>query len=175
MLRLRTKRPGAVPVALGGGAVMRVRPATTADVDHTSARAQRDLAGFAAGSAAAAILEPVLGDGFTVGALKTPAGIAAASIRLTEVYLVERCHDGWSGVATETGELIPSPDAATIALLLADPVIRNTVMTVINAGVHEEVSEGNVFAASPNGGADTPAGAPDAERSASPAPTGSPS
>jgi hypothetical protein len=175
MLRLRRARPAFVPVQLGAGAVIRVRPATTADVDHTSARAQRDLAGFALGGDAIAILAPVLGDGMDVGALKTAEGIAVASIRLTEVYLVERCNDGWSGVADETGAPIATPDAAAIALLLADPIIRARVLGVINAGVHEEAAEGNAFAASPSGGADIPTGARTAVSAASPAPRGSPS
>ena len=131
-------KPAFVPVLLGGGAVFRVRPATSTDVDYAAARAQRDLAGFAAGSDAADALESVLGDGFSVGALKTADGIAAATIRMSEVYLVDRCHDGWTGVATEDGEPIPHPDVATIALLLADPVHRQRIMHVINAGVHEE-------------------------------------
>jgi hypothetical protein len=164
-----------VPVALGGGAVFRVRPATSTDVDYAGARAQRDLAGFAAGSEAASILEPVLGDGFSVGALKSADGLAAASVRLCEVYLVERCHDGWSGIATEAGEPIPMPDAGTIALLLADPIHRQRVMSVINAGVHEEAQEGNASAASPSGGAAIPDGAVDVRSLESPAPTESPS
>jgi hypothetical protein len=171
MLKLRKGPPPYVPVALGGGAVVRVRAATQADVDHAAARAQRDLMGLVAGSEAGAVLAEVLGEDFRVDALRDTARIAAAGERLSEIYLLLACQDGWSGIGTQDGEPIAEPDPATLALLLNDPRRRARIVTVMNAAVHEETLEKNVSAASPNGGADTPTGAPTAAATASPAPS----
>lgn len=175
MLKLRKGRPPFVPVALGGGAVIRVRTALQSDIDTASARAQRDLMGFVAGSDAADVLAQVLGDDFDVGALKDNARVINASMRLAEVYLVLACQDGWSGIGTEDGEPIPEPDAATLALLMADPDRRLKILSVVNASLHEETQEKNASDASPNGGAGTPTGAPTAGAAGSHAQPASPS
>jgi len=169
MLRLRKDKPPFVPVALGSDAVIRVRAATQADVDHAAARAGRDLMGLVGGSEAGAVLAAILGEDFKVGALSDTARIAAAGERLSEIYLLLACQDGWSGVGNEDGEPIEEPDPATLALLLNDPRRRARIAAVMNAEVHEETLEKNGSAASPNGGADTPAGAPPAAAAASPA------
>jgi hypothetical protein len=173
MLKLKRGMPAFVPVALGGGAVIRVRPATQTDVEAAGAQAQRLLMGFVAGSEAGDVLAEVLGDGFNVGALRETDRIVAAGSRLAEIYLVLACQDGWTGVGTEDGEPIPAPDAATLAMLLADPVRRARIVAVVNAGLHEETAEKNASGASPNGGAGTPTGAPTAGGQGSPAPPGS--
>jgi hypothetical protein len=173
MLKLRRGKPSHMPVALGGGAVIRVRPATQTDVEAAGAQAQRLLMGFVAGSEAGDVLAEVLGDGFTVGALREADRIVAAGSRLAEVYLVLACQDGWTGVGTEDGTPIPEPDAATLALLLADPVCRAKIVAVVNAGLHEETAEKNASSASPNGGAGTPTGAPTAGAPGNPAPSAS--
>jgi hypothetical protein len=175
MLKLRKGKPPFVPVALGGGATIRVRAATQTDVETASAQAQRDLMGLVAGSEAAGVLAAVLGDDFKVGALQTPARTIAAGTRLSEIYLVLACQDGWSGVATEEGDPIAAPDAATIALLLADPMRRIAVLKVVNSTVHVEQAEKNASSASPNGAAGIPAGAPIAGSMASHALSGGPS
>jgi hypothetical protein len=171
MLKLRKGKPPFVPIALGGDAVMRVRAATQADVDHAAARAQRDLMGLVAGSEAGTVLTAILGDDFKVGALSDTARIAAAGERLSEIYLLLACQDGWRGIGNENGEPIEEPDPATIALLLNDPRRRARIVAVMNAEVHEEIFEKNASAASPNGGADIPTGAPPAAATASPAPS----
>jgi hypothetical protein len=173
MLKLRKGRPPFVPVDLGGGAVIRVRPATSADVEEAGARAQRDIMGFVAGSDAGDVLAEVLGDDFNVRALKDSPRVMPASARLAEVYLVLACHDGWSGIGTEDGEPIPEPDAATLAMLLADPRHRYKIISVVNASLHEETAEKNVSDASPNGGAGIPTGAPTAGAAGSHAQPGS--
>jgi hypothetical protein len=173
MLKLRRGKPPFVPVALGGGAVIRVRAATQTDVEEAGARAERDLAGFVAGSDAGDVLAEVLGEDFNIGALKDGARVMTASMRLAEVYLVLACQDGWAGIGTEDGEPIPEPDAATLALLLADPQHRHRVMSVVNSALHEETEEKNASGASPSGGAGTPTGAPTAGAAGSLAQPGS--
>jgi hypothetical protein len=173
MLRLRKSAPAFIPVSLGGDAHIRVRPATQTDVEYATANAQRDLAGLLAGSEAGPVLAVILGEGFTIDALRPGGSAAVACARLAEIYLTLRCQDGWRGVATEDGEPIAAPDAASLALLLADPVSREAVMRVINQRLHTEASEGNAFAASPSGGAAIPDGAPTAEPTAIPAPADS--
>ncbi len=162
MLKLRRGKPAYVPVALGGGALIRVRPATQTDVENASARAQRDLMGLVAGSEAALPLAEILGDDFNLSALEDTDRVVAAGSRLAELYIVLACQDGWSGIGTEDGVPIDKPDPATLAMLLADPVRHSRIMGVVNSAVHEELEEKNGSAASLNGAAAIQTGVPPA-------------
>jgi hypothetical protein len=175
MLKLRKTRPAHVPVKLGGDAIIRVRPAIQADVELAGARAQRVLLGLVQGSEAGMAMATVLGEGFDISALADDAKISAAGVRLASIYLVMVCHDGWSGIADEDGNLIEKPDEFSVALLLEDSVCYAKVMAVINQAIHEETSEKNVSAASPSGGAGIRAGAETAAAVAIPAPSVDPS
>jgi hypothetical protein len=174
MLKLRKGKPPFVAVALCETAWIRVRPATQTDVEAASARARQVLTGLVAGAEAGQALVSVLGDDFDADALTDPVRLAAAASRLAEVYLVLDCQDGWAGIGSEAGVPIETPDAGSIALLLADPVYSDKILRVINSGVHEEVREKNGSSASPSGGAGIPDGAPPAGSAAIAVPSASP-
>ncbi|KAB2937395.1 hypothetical protein [Hyphomicrobium sp.] len=174
MLKLRKGKPPFVPVALGESAWIRVRPATQTDVEFATAQAHPRLAELVAGSESAQALASVLGDDFELGVRLDAARLATAAARLTEVYLVLACQDGWCGIGNEDGTPIEKPDTSSIALLLADPMYRDKIMRVINSAVHEETKEKNGSSASPSGGAGILAGAPAAGSGETPAPSGSP-
>jgi hypothetical protein len=163
-------KPKRRQVDLGGGAWIDVRPATQFDLDQVHADMSRSLAGIVAGSEAAEFLAGVLGEDFNVDGLKDRDRLVAASIRLSEIYLVMACQSGWSGIVTEEGQLLEVPEPASVALLLSDPAIRTRVMAVVNARIHVEQAEGNGLPASPNGEAGAPDTAPPAEPATSPAP-----
>jgi hypothetical protein len=169
MLRLGKSKP--CRVELGGDAWITVRPATQFDVEKVQAEVSRALVGVAAGSEAADFLAGVLGEDVEIDGLKDRTRLVAASIRLSEIYLVMACQSGWGGIVTEDG-VLEAPEPASLALLLSDPVTRAKVMAVVNARIHVEQAEGNGLPASPSGEAGAPATAPSAERAASPAPTG---
>jgi hypothetical protein len=173
MLRLRKSKPVAVAVQLGKEAFIKVRPATQLEVDQASAQASNIVMGLVAGGDGADILSAVLGDEFKVATLKEETRIGAVISRLAEVYLVHACQEGWTGVGTEDGEPIETPDPANIALLLKDLGLRKKIIDVVNSSVHLETDEKNGSAASPRGGADTRAGAPTADKTANAAPSGS--
>ncbi len=174
MLKLRKGKPPFTPVVLAESVWIRVRPATQTDVEFASARAQPILAGLVAGVEAGPALASVLGDDFNPEGLVDATNLTAAAARLTEVYLVLACQDGWYGIGTEDGEPIEKPDTGYLALLLADPLYREKIMRVINSAVHEETKEKNGSSASPSGGAGIPDGAPPAGSAATAAHSGSP-
>lgn len=171
MLKLTKGKPAFVPIPLGGGAFIRVRPATQTDVEEAGARTSRDLMGLVASSEAAGVLAGVLGDDFNVDALQDPARLTAAGNRLAEIYLVLACQDGWTAVGTEDGTEIETPDAASLALLLADPTRRQKIMAVVNTAVHKESVEKKRLAALPHGEAEIPAGVRTAAPPEIPAPS----
>jgi hypothetical protein len=168
MLRLGKSKPRRID--LGGGAWIELRPATQFDLDEVHAEVSRSLAGIVAGSEAADFLAGILGEDFNVDGLKDRDRLVAASIRLSEIYLVMACQSGWDGIVTEDGKPLDAPEPASVALLLSDPAIRARVMAVVNARIHLEQAEGNVLPASPNGGAGAPHTAPNAAPATSPAP-----
>ena len=168
MLRLGKSKPRRVD--LGGGAWIEARPGTQFDLDEVQAEVSRALAGIAAGSEAADFLAGILGEDFDVDGLKDRDRLVAASIRLSEIYLVMACQSGWDGIVTEDGKLLDAPEPASIALLLSDPVIRARVMAVVNSRIHVEQAEGNGLPASPNGGAGAHHTAPNAASVTNPAP-----
>jgi hypothetical protein len=167
---LRLGKPKLRRVDLGGSAWIEARPATQFDLDQVHGDVSRALAGIVAGSEAADFLAGVLGEDFNVDALKDRDRLLAASIRLSEIYLVMACQSGWSGIVTEDGQLLDVPQPASVALLLSDPAVRTRVMAVVNARIHVEQAEGNVWPASPNGEAGAPDTAPPAGPVTSPAP-----
>lgn len=171
MIRLRKRAP-ATRVPLGKDAWIDVRPATQFEVEEAFAKVKNSMAGIADGSAAAIVLASILGDDFNVGDLAVKTKFDTASDRLAEIYVVLSCQSGWAGVGDEEGNVFAAPDAATIALLLNDSMIRQRIMKVVNAGVHLETAEGNGLPASQSGGAGTPDGAPGAGPMATPVQTG---
>jgi hypothetical protein len=160
VLRLGKSEPRRVD--LGGSSWIEARPATQFDLDEVHAQVSRALAGIAAGSEAADFLAGVLGEDFNVDELKDRDRLVAASIRLSEIYLVMVCQSGWDGIVTEDGKPLGAPEPASVALLLSDPAIRARVMAVVNSRIHVEQAEGNGLPASPNGGAGTPPTVPNA-------------
>jgi hypothetical protein len=153
---LRLVRPAgaaAVDVRLHGGAVWRLRAATSIDVEVARAESARQFAGIMAGSDAVRALAATFGDLFTFGdPLDDPRRLAAMTL-LAEVNLALACSQGWSGVYDADGAAIAEPDAGSVALLLSDPVEAAKVRRVLNAGLHAEHDEKNASAASPTGGA----------------------
>lgn len=166
MLKLRKRKPAAIPVALGGGSVIRVRPATQIEVETATAQTARDIAGLIDGAEVAGRLAPLLGEDFGVEALADAAKLSAASQKLARIRLVMECQSGWDDVALEDGTMLAAPEAWSVALLLDDPRICSAVMEVINARVHSEIIEGNGLPALPSGGAGIPGGAPDVAKAA---------
>ena len=118
---LRLGKSKARRVDLGGGAWIEARPATQFDLDEVHAEVSRSLVGIAAGSEAADFLAGVLGEDFNVDGLKDRDRLVAASIRLSEIYLVMVCQTGWDGIVTEDGKPLGAPEPASVALLLSDP------------------------------------------------------
>lgn len=153
-LRLsRLVRPDPVPVVLPGGAVWRLRPATSMDVRLAEVETGRQLAGIISGSAALAVLADQLGDVLGLGDGVDDSRRGAATMFLSEINLALACSAGWDGVHDADGNAISEPDLGSVALILSDPVIAFQVRKVVNAGLHAEQDEKNVSAASPNGGA----------------------
>lgn len=187
-IRLRRGKPPFLPVPLGNGAFIRLRAATSMEIDAASVEVGQQIAAIALGSAHAARLAELLPD-FDPGALADFAGrevderrallrdlgfrtnVDVLTRRLLLIALVERCHDGWSGVHDADGIAIPTPSAGTIAALLLDSRIREDCEQAIFARLHLEHAEGNASPASPNGGAgEEQKPAPSAGPAASPAP-----
>lgn len=172
-MRLRKGPAPFAPVALLGGASIRLRAASAAEVDEAATRAGEYVGALFLGGQAADALA-ALAPQFDLKALAALAAQAQATTgageplrvalnlktsveRLVEwlmlVELAAVCHDGWKGVSDEDGGDIAVPDIGSLALLLQDQVLRERVSARIYSSVHEEISEGNASAASPNGAA----------------------
>ena len=149
----RSARPKAVGVELKGGAVWRLRPASTLDVEMARAEAVRLFAGVLVGSQALSALSEAFGDLFGLGEGADDARREAATQLLAEVTLALACSEGWQGVFDADDAPIAEPHAGAVALLMSDPVEAQKVRRVLNAGLHAEHDEKNASAASPNGGA----------------------
>jgi hypothetical protein len=154
----RSARPAAVAVELKGGAVWKLRPASSLDVEMARAEAVRLFAGLLAGSQALSALSETFGDLFGLGGGADDARREAATQLLAEVTLALACSESWQGVFDADGAPIAEPHAGAVALLLSDPVEAAKVRRVLNAGLHAEHAEKNASAASPNGGAAEAAG-----------------
>jgi hypothetical protein len=171
MIKLRKGKPPFVALKLGEDAYIRVRTATQNDVEYVTAKVTPLIMGLLADSESAGpVLAEVMGDDFSLGALKDDARVNAAAARLTDIYLVLACQDGWGGICDEGGEPIAAPCELSLAQLLADPVLRKKIMGVVEAGLHEEIKEKNGSAALPTGEAGIPTGAPTADAAVTPAP-----
>jgi hypothetical protein len=149
----RSARPKAVAVELKGGAVWRLRPASTLDVEMARAEAVRLFAGVLVGSQALNALSETFGDLFGLGDGAEDTRREAATQLLAEVTLSLACSEGWRGIFDADGATIAEPHAGAVALLISDPVEAAKVRRVLNAGLHAEHDEKNASAASPNGGA----------------------
>lgn len=170
-MRLRKGPAPFASVALLGGASIRLRPASAAEVDEAARHAGEHVAALFLGGQAADVLA-AFAPQFDLSALaalaaqaqaQTSAGeplrvalnLKTSAERLVEwlmlVELAAVCHDGWKGVADEDGRDIAVPDIGSLALLLQDQVLRERVSARIYSSVHEEISEGNASAASRNG------------------------
>jgi hypothetical protein len=167
----RSVRPEAVAVTLKGGAVWRLRPASTLDVEMARAEAVRLFAGVLTGSQALTALSQTFGDLFGLGEGTDDARREAATQLLAEVTLALACSEGWQGIYDADGVAIPEPHAGAVALLMSDPIEAQKVRRVLNLGLHAEHDEKNASAASPNGGAaEANEPAPTAALVATPAP-----
>ena len=187
-LRIRKGLPPFVPVKLGGDAVIRLRSATSDEIEAAASTIGFQVVAILQGAAEAEALRAML-PGFDFGDLAALAGAPRAEVRdlmaqigirsrierlqdrLLLIELVAVCSDGWSGlVDDETGAEL-ALDRGAIALVLADPTISARCRKVVYAAVHAEDSEGNALAASPAGEAAIPASAQTAEQPANAAPT----
>lgn len=165
--------PATVPVPLGGGAVIHVRPATSADYFLVKTRVVQLAAGLKDGDHAAEQVGLILGEEIARGNVADPQWISAVIDRLILVELTVICAASWERVVEKVGdELVPlSIDEATIALLLRDASIAGKVQAVVMGAVHAEAVEGKGSAASRNGAAAAAeTTAPTAGQPASPAP-----
>jgi hypothetical protein len=154
----RSARPEAISVTLKGGAVWRLRPASTLDVEMARAEAVRLFAGVLSGSQALLALSETFGDLFGLGEGADDARREGATQLLAEVTLALACSEGWQDVFDADGAVIAEPHAGAVALLMSDPIEAQKVRRVLNAGLHAEHDEKNASAASPNGGAAEAAG-----------------
>lgn len=149
----RTTMKDPIPVVLRGGAVWRLRPATSIDVETARAETTRQFAGILAGSAALASLSETFGELFELGEGIDDTRRTAAIMLLSEINLALACSEGWEGVFDADDVKIAEPNPGAVALLLSDPVEAEKVRRVINSGLHAEHHEKNASAALPNGGA----------------------
>jgi len=168
MLVLKKGAPPFVPVRLGDGAFIRLRAATSWEIEDASAHVSAQLAAVMVGAQDAAALAALLPD-FDFGTLaelrEAPgemqsAGVRTRLTRLTErfvlIRLVDLCNDGWTGVADAEGVKFPDkPDEGMIALLLADGEMLRRVQEVVFGRLHVEQAEGKGFAVSLNGAEET--------------------
>lgn len=170
MLVPRYHNPPAVDVPLGGGASVRVRAATTMEVERASAEVSLLAQGLVTGAESAMTASVVLGEEFRSADFTDMAWLTAAAKRLALLKLATKCCESWSGIGDENGVELPLNEQ-NLALLLRDPKIARSISEAIEAPVHAEIAEKNAFTASLNGGA--VAGepiAPNAGAQTSPAP-----
>lgn len=174
LLIIETGTPPSIPVPLGGGAIWKVRPATSFEVTLASAAAQRIASGLAEGEDAVERAATLLGDEFRGGDFTNADWVTALVERLVLAELALVCSQQWTGVNvrvndTSTREL--TLDRGGIAMVLRDPKISHMISAAINSKVHIERSDEKKLEASPDGGARTDeATAPIAEKPANAAP-----
>lgn len=140
MLKIQTGPLPAVPVPLGGGAIWRLRPATSFEVTLATVAANKVGVGLAVGEDAVERAGELLGDEFDGGDFTNQTWVSALVERLVTAELAFVCSEGWSGVGDEDGNELPV-SRGTIAMLLRDPKISRLVSTAINASVHIEVTD----------------------------------
>jgi hypothetical protein len=161
MLIVQSGAPKPIPVPLGGGAIWKVRPATSFEVTLATAQAQRVAAGLAEGEDAAERAAELLGEEFRGGAFTDKDWVNALVERLVLSELALVCSTDWTGVAMFEGEGESQTvreldlDRASIAMVLRDPRISHLVSRAVNSAVHIERSDEKKLSASPDGGAKT--------------------
>lgn len=156
MLIVQSGPPAPIPVPLGGGAIWKVRPATSFEVTLATAAAQRVGAGLAVGEDAVETAATLLGDEFRGGDFTKKDWVAALVDRLVLAELALICSSEWAGIVDR--DKVPLElDRASVAMVLRDPRISQLVSAAINSVVHIEVADEKKFEASPDGGAETDA------------------
>jgi hypothetical protein len=133
---------------------VRVRPATSFEVDRASYAVNRILTGLVAGEDAAMMAALVLGPEFQAPDFTKEEWRQAAAQRFALLDLAVECIEGWEGIVGDDEQPL-SPSREAVALLLRDAEISARIRMVINSSVHAELEEKNALAASPNGGAAT--------------------
>lgn len=151
-------------VSLGGGAAIKIRPATDFEIRRARAAVMHQLAGLMASQDAAAIAVKALGEAYTDADFSKPEWQTSAMEALALGELVFLCQSGWSGIKFK-GEIVERPTRELIGLLLRDHNIARAAEAAVNAAVHAEQAEGNGLPPSPDGTARA------AETSAAPAAT----
>lgn len=173
MLRIKSGKPEAIAIPLGGGAVWRVRPATSFEVTLAQIRAGELTGRMAESQDAVERLEQALGDEFDVPNFAEKAWTAAAADRLVLLELLTICSEGWSGVELTEGDSVTElqHNKTSIAMLLREPKFAGLAAAAVYSPIHIEVADEKKSQASPTGGAATEeATAPiaDAAKSAAP-------
>jgi hypothetical protein len=136
-------RPKHIPVPLGGGVTLLVRPATYAEIQIVSAEIAPSIAALIAGSAAGADLAPLLGEEFNTGGEFGPAQAQAAGDKLGLIELLMVCAGDMTGrLLGPDKQPLPWPDKGTAALLASDTTIARRLRAVVEAGAAEESREG---------------------------------
>jgi hypothetical protein len=141
MLNIATGRPSAIAVPLGGGAVWRLRPASAFEAHRAGAAAGIMLAGLIESEDAAALAIAALGEQYEGADFQQAEWKSAAARDLALIELAVICSEGWDGVAI--GKQPIEPTRQNIALLLRDVHVNDKVYKALNAGIHEEIAEGN--------------------------------
>jgi hypothetical protein len=140
MLIVQSGPPKAIPVPLGGGAIWRLRPATSFEVTLATAGAQRVAAGLAVGEDAVEAAAALLGDEFRGGDFTNKDWVSALIDRLVLAELALKCSEGWEGVVdTSKADLIV--DQGSVAMVLRDPRLSRLVSAAVNSVVHIEVDD----------------------------------
>jgi hypothetical protein len=156
MLIVESGPPKPIPVPLGGGAIWRLRPATSFEVTLAAAAASRVGAGLAVGEDAVEAAAALLGDEFRGGDFTNKDWVAALVDRLVLAELALKCSAGWDGVC-DTSKAPLVVDRGSVAMVLRDPRISRLVSAAVNSRVHIESADEKKSPASPSGGAKTDA------------------
>jgi hypothetical protein len=156
MLRIKSGKPEAIAIPLGGGANWRVRPATSFEVTLAQIRAGELTGRMAESQDAVERLEQALGDEFDVPNFAEKAWTAAAADRLVLLELLTICSEGWSGVELEGDSVTELPhDKTSIAMVLREPKFASLAAAAVYSPIHVEVADEKKSQASPIGGAAT--------------------
>jgi hypothetical protein len=143
MLKLRSSAAPIIPVSLPGGALWRLRAATTFEVDGAIAESTRVLAGLRAAGECAEQAAAILGEEFRGADFLEDKWLAAAAEQLAIIMLADACTESWHGMGDEAGNPIEKPAREHVVIALRDPVICRSVKAALYAGVHAEQAEKN--------------------------------
>lgn len=154
MLMVQSGPPAPIPVPLGGGAIWKLRPATSFELTLATAGAQRVGAGLAVGEDAAATAAALLGEEFRDCDFTNKDWVTALVDRLILAELALVCSSGWDGIVDVDGRPLEL-DRGSVALVLRDPRIAQLASAAINSVVHIERADEKKLQASPPGEAKT--------------------